>query len=105
MAIPAIIGAIAAIAAAAAAAGGAGAAAVSSQRQANISKAELLQKEEQHRAEQDNQIRQLKVQQLQNNTDEQQKYISQIVGSNQDFQNKRQQNLASLAETISRSYM
>lgn len=102
MAIPAII---AAIAAAVAAAAGAGASAAAAQRQANISKAEMLQREEQHKADQDNQIRQLKVQQLQNSTDEQQKYISQIVGANQDFQNKRQQNLASLAETISRSYM
>lgn len=102
MAIPAII---AAIAAAAAAAAGAGASAVAAKRQQAISQAEMLQREEQYKADQDNQIRQLNVQQLQNSSNDQQKYISQIVGNNQDFQNKRQQGLASLAETISRSYM
>lgn len=105
MAIPAIIAAIAAAVSAVAATAGAGAAAVAAKRQETISKAEMLQRDEQYRADQDNQIRQLNIQQIQNRSDDQQKYVSQIVGNNQDFQNKKQQGLASLAETISRSYM
>lgn len=102
---PAIVAAIAAAVTAAAATAGAATAGVQGAKKQKLEEAELFQKQEQHRADQENQIRNLKIGQIQNDTDVQQKYINQIIGVNQDSQKKRQEDLASLGETISKSFL